>query len=138
MGDGWQYETSSGALTPHPGSLVGPDNGEKTPWVNLPSSSPHKTPARAGRSRAKRRRASLADTAHAESSQSIAGQLEADTTSEITTAARLWWNSVTTGRRTQLTLGARVGTAQHCTRSKGRHSTTIMYVMYARVQTLPH
>ena len=50
---------------------------------------------RAGRSRAKRRTASLADTAHADSSQSSAEQPERDTTSsDITNTLRFWWNRV--------------------------------------------
>ena len=93
--------------------------------------------ARAGRSRAKRRPASLADTARADSSQRSAEQLEAGTTSsEITTAVRFWWNSITTGCRTKMKLSSRGGTAQHNTLSKRRHSTTMMCDICARQAVL--
>ena len=69
-------------------------------------------------------------------SQSSADQPQADAAREIATAERLWWSSVVTGRRTKLTLRSRVGTAQHHTLSKGRHSTTMMFNRYARQAVL--
>ena len=104
---GQQCETSSGALTPRPGGLVGSDDVGKRRLFGSPDEATglgrrtNKPLARAGRSRAIRRPASLADTAHADC-QSSAEQPEADTTSsEMTIAARFWWNSVITCRRTQ-------------------------------------
>ena len=123
MGDERECETSSGALAPHPGSLVGPDNARRRGLFGSPYGEArlernlHKPLARIAmysrteRSRGKRRvmnsPTSLTDTVSADSSQSSAEEPEADTTirspsSEITTAARLWWNSVVTGRRTKM------------------------------------
>ena len=108
-----QCQTPSGALTPHPGNLLGPKVGEKR---GLFGSLCQKPLARAGRSRAHtsswpessrvlvhngaeqndesgnspRHTASLADTPSADLSQGSAEQPEADTTSSgITT--RFWW-----------------------------------------------
>ena len=48
-------------------------------------------------------------------------------TIEITTAARLRWNSAITGRYTKLTPRSRVDTAQHNTLSQDRHPTTMTF-----------
>ena len=76
VGDAQQCEMSSGALAPHPGSLVAPDKwGERRLSLDLGGETGlgrtplHKSLARAGRNRAKRQPASLADTALADSSR---------------------------------------------------------------------
>ena len=65
-------------------------------------------------------------------SRSSADQPEADTSIEITTAARFRWTNAITGHRTKLALRSRVDTAQHNTLSKGRHPTTMTVDVYAR------
>ena len=56
---------------------------------------------------------------------------------EITTAARLWWNSVSTSRRTKMKLKSRAVTTQHRTHRKCRHPTTMTFDVYARTGSFP-
>ena len=72
----------------------------------------------------------------ADSRQSSAGQHQADATREITTAARFWWNSVITGRRTNMKLRSGAHTAQHHTLSKGHQCTTMMFDRFCRQAVL--